>query len=632
MLAKGLLGQDSTNSIINYSLDEITIKSDKLNTKLKDVSTKVGIITQKQIEAINGNRLPDVLKTKSNIFIKSYGLTPALNTISLNGLGAEHTLIIVDGVKLNSFQNSHIDLSLIPKEYIERIEIINNGVSSIYGSDALGGVINIVLKNKEMLPESRTTKFDLSISQGSFNSFGYSLSAYKELGNFNARINFSKEKSDGDFEYYFDNGNEKLLKERQNSAYSIYDIGLNAQYILNEKNVIKLFSIYSDQDKEVPGIETGTTPPQTNQYDKIWNNILSFENKLSKDFFLRTNFNFQNNFMDYSVGRFLNSTYKNLVYTGSSELSIKKENYGITTGYNFTHASLESKEIKEGIKRNQHAVFASTSYNFYEWIKLYPSIRYDYISDITEGTFTYKFGVNLQPIPKSGFSIRGNAGKNFRAPSFNDLYWENSGNENLKPESSFNIEGGLNYSFSSFIKGQIDFSYTYISAENKIVWTPESSGFWVPQNIAESISNNYSLSFDTEKKILEDLSISLSSGVQFINTKKTSSSYLNDPTTNKFVPYIPLQSSNINIGILFKSLEINLFYSHSGSRFSDYANKIKLKPYNTINGNISFAASLFDVSSKIRFELNNITNSEYEVISGYPMPLRYYKITLSINY
>jgi iron complex outermembrane receptor protein len=627
-----VFAQDSTDIMNNYQLDEITIVSDKLNTKLKDVSTKIEIITEKEIESINGSRLPDILKTKSNMFLKSYGLTPALNTISTNGLGAEHTLIIVDGVKLNSFQNSHIDLSLIPKESIERIEIINNGVSSIYGSDAIGGVINIVLKNKELLAESRTTKFDASISQGSFNTTGYSLGVYKEVGAFNARLNFSKEKSDGNFEYYFNNGIEKELKERENSAYLIYDLGFSAQYILNEKNLIKLFSTYSNQDKEVPGIETGTTPAPTNQYDKIWNNILSIENKLGKDFLLKTNLNFQNNFTDYSVGKFLNSTYKNLVYSGTNELRFKKENYGFTTGYSFTHATLESNELLSGIKRNQHALFMSSFYNLNKSIIIYPSARYDYISDISEGTYTYKIGLNYQPISQNSFSIRGNAGKNFRAPSFNDLYWKNSGNENLKPEKSFNIEGGVFYSFLSFVNGQIDFTYTYISAENKIVWTPQSSGLWAPQNIAESVSKNYSFNFNAEIRILEDLIANLNSGLQFTNTKKISSSYLNDPSENKFVPYIPLQSANLNFGVSYKDLEINLFYSYSGNRYSDFSNNNKLKPYFVINSNINLKFSYYDINAKIRFEANNLTNTEFEVVSGYPMPLRYYKIIFSVNY
>jgi vitamin B12 transporter len=623
-----VFSQDSTSSTKNYTLEEITVSSTKLDTKLIDVPTRIDIIDSKKITAANGSRLPDILKTQSNIFIKSYGITPALSTISTNGLGAEHTLILVDGVKLNSFQNSHIDLSFIPKEYIEKIEIINNGVSSIYGSDAIGGVINIILKNRELLEGNKTSKFGASVSQGSFNTFGYSFNVYKEIEKFNIGANFNKESSDGKYEYYFNNE----IRERQNAAYDLYDIGLRAQYLIDNENVVKLLSTYSDQDKEVPGIETGTTPAPTNQLDRNWNNIISIDNKLNDDLFLKTNFNFQNNFQDYSVGTFLNSEYKNLVYSGGSELRYKKENYGLTSGYSFTHATLESDELKAGIKRNQHALFLSSFYNAAKYLKFYPSARYDHMSDISEGTLTYKLGINLQPLGNSTFGIRGNIGKNFRAPSFNDLYWKNTGNENLKPERSINFESGIFFNFTEIINGKIELTHTYISAENKIVWIPQANGLWAPQNIAESISNNISLNLNLAKRISENLSFKFDSGLQLTNTKKTSASYENDPTKNKYIPYIPLQAVNINIGTKYRFLGVNIFYSHSGKRYSDFENKNKMESYNTLNGNITTAFDIWEVAGELRLEVNNITNTEYEVISGYPMPLRFYKVAFSINY
>ena len=597
-----------------------------------DISTEVDIISAKQIETANGERLPDILKSKSSVFLKSYGITPALSTISLNGLGAEHTLIVIDGIRLNSFQNSHIDLSLIPKENIERIEIINNGISSIYGSDAIGGVVNIITKNRENLSEDRSTKYNASISGGSHNTMGYSFGFYKELSNFNFRLSHSGESSDGDYEYYFDDGTERKRKKRENAEYDIYDISLITQYIFDENNLLKLVSTYSDQDKEVPGIETGTSPPPTIQLDENWNNILKIDNKLSEDFYLKSKFNFQNNFMRYSIGEFLNSYYKNIVYHGGSELRIKGKKFAITSGYSFTHAQLESNELIDGIKRNQHAIFTSASFSPYNWIKLYPSFRYDYISDISKTPFTYKFGLNMTPFRNTGFSIRGNIGENFRAPSFNDLYWKNSGNKYLSPEKSLNIEGGISYILYEFLNVQLELTYSYIRADNKIVWTPRSNGLWVPENVAESVSNNYSISFKAMRKLSNDLSFYINSGFQLINTKKTSASNDNDPTYNKFVPYIPLNSAKIDLGGSYKSIEMNLFFSYTGKRFSDYANENKLQDFNTIDANINYKLDLFDFNAILRFEVNNVFNSDYEVISGYPMPLRYYKVKLILNY
>lgn len=624
--------QDSLNFLFDYKLDEILVSSDKLDTKLSDASSRIEIIDSKRIESVNGNRLADILKSTSSVFIKSYGLSPSLQTISLNGLGTEHTLIIIDNVRLNSFQNSLVDLSLISKDNIERIEIMNNGVSSIYGSDAIGGVVNIILKNRENLYEQNNVKLNASISLGSFNTKEYSLGLYQQFKKFNSRIFFSKEISDGDFDYYFNNGSIKTLKHRQNSSYSIYDFSLSAQYIIDRNNILKILSTYSDQDKHIPGIETGTTPPLTKQYDKNWNNILTIENKLWEDIYFNTNLNYQNNFMNYSVQPILNSSYNNFVYSTSSELKIKKTNYGITTGYNFYHALLKSKELIKGVKRNQHAVFVSSVFNLFSWFKLFPSSRYDFISDIKEGTYTYKLGINLKPFKQDNFSIKTNFGKNFRAPSFNDLYWKNSGNENLKPEKSFNAEMGFYYFFYEFLNAQIDFSYTYISATNKIVWSPQSNGFWSPQNIATSVSNNLSFNIQLSKTISNDLKFNVNAGLQLVNSKKTSENYKNDPTKNKYVPYIPLQSTNINFSFRQKLFEINIFYSRIGKRYSDFVNAILMKPFDLIDANLSYKLSLFNVNTKLRFEVNNVFNKDYEIISGYPMPLRYFNLTLFINY
>ncbi len=624
--------QDSTDYKIKSILGNVIIKANKLQVKLKDVSTQIEIIDEAKIKRANGERLPDLLKSSSSIFIKSYGITPDLQTLSINGLGAEHTLILLDGVRLNSFQNSQIDLSLIPLENIERIEIVNNGVSSIYGSDALGGLINIITKNRLLLPDSRDYNIKLSFSKGSFNKNSYSVRLEKQSRNLNADLYYQKENSDGNYKYYFNNGIEKVLKERENAAYSIYDVGFNFQYIIDNANRIRFISLYSHQNKNVPGIETGTPPPATKQFDKNWNNILISENLITPKLTLHTNLNYQNNYMNYKVEPYLNSSYKNIVYAVSPELKYKDRIIRLTGGYNFTHAELKSNELEDGIKRNQHAFFLTSVLEFINRIKLYPSARYDYISDIKQSAFTYKFGVNYQPLKDIDFSLRGNAGKNFRAPSFNDLYWKTGGNRNLHPENSMNAEVGLYYAFNSFIQGQINIGYTYIYAKDKIVWKPQSNGFWSPVNIAESVSKDFSVSLSAKREISKQFTAVLDAGINILNSKKISQAYPGDITKGKFIPYVPLLSSNIALYLKYKFIELNLFYSNIGKRFSDYANKKQLNPVNTAAGNFIITTIFWEVISKIKLEVNNIFNADYQIISGYPMPLRNFQITISTNY
>lgn len=625
-----VFGQDSSNYSNKYTLGEIVVSTNKLNSKLKDVSTKIELIDSKKILSTNGDRLPEIIKNYSTVQLKSYGLTPQLQSISLNGLGAQHTLILMDGVRLNSTQNSQVDLSIIPLENIERIEVLNNGVSSIYGSDAIGGMINIISRNRQLISSGKNYQANVSLSKGSFDTDKYSLNLTRQTNDFNLTLYYNKETSKGNFEYYFDNGNEKILKERENSSYSLFDGGINTQYIIDNNNSIRYISSYSYQNKNIPGIETGSPPAKTVQTDKNWNNILISENSISNSMLLHSTFNFQNNFMEYKPQLLNNNTYKNITYSAASEIRLKKEFYSLTTGYNYSYSTLTSNNIENGTQRNQHAVFLSTVLNIGN-IKIFPSARYDHISDIDKQAFTYKFGINYKPLKKTNFGIRANVGKNFRAPSFNDLYWINSGNINLKPENSFNIETGLFYHFASFLNGKVDVSYIHIDATNKIAWKPQSNGLWTPENIDESISKNLSFSISLSKKVSSYLNLALDAGTSFIDAKKTKESYTGDAAYNKQFPYVPYVASNLNLSIEYHSLALNLFYQHTGKRYSDSANKYSLSPVNTVDGNITLTKQIFGIKSKLKFEVNNLFNADYQIISGYPMPLRNFKLTFYLT-
>ncbi|AFH50003.1 Iron complex outermembrane recepter protein [Ignavibacterium album JCM 16511] len=622
----------SNDSLNTYSLDNIVVTATKFEIDARYSPNRIEIITSNQINNSNGNRLADILNNSPAVYIKSYGSTASLKTISLNGLGAEHTLILINGVKINSFQNGQIDLSLIPKENIERIEIANNGISSIYGSEAVGGVVNIITKNSNHNLFDNTINVTGNAGYGSFNTSRFGVSLSSRTDEFNFGVYYSNEKSDGNFDYYFNNGLERILKKRENAAYNLQDAGINSQLIFNSKNRLIFYSAYSFQNKQVPGIETGTPPSKTEQKDKNWNNIISLENYFTERLILKTNFNFQNNLMNYEIKPVIQSYYKNLVTSISPELNIKLSDYDILTGYSFTYADLKSNEVENKSRRYQHALFISGSNYVINDLKLFASFRVDHFSDLKKNAFTSRLGFNFKPLEKIALNLRANVGNNFRAPTFNDLYWKESGNPNLKPERSFNFETGFLGLFELLIPIQFDFSFTYINAKDKIIWLPQRNFLWSPVNVGSSETKNFLLNLSYNQKISEQLELRFNSGINFINSKKTNESFQGDPTKDKYFPYLPLQSIKLGVMIDYKNFGIHLFYTHTGKRFSDFENKKSMNQFNILDGNITFDLSMLGTKTSLKFEVNNITNTDYQTISGYPMPLRNYFITLSINY
>ncbi len=126
---------------------EIKVFSNKIITDRFSSPTSIQFLEKEKIDAKNGETLSEVLQLAGSVFIKSYGGNGALSTISMNGLGSEHTLILLNGFKISTSQNAQVDLATVSKDKIDRIEILNNGSSSLYGSEAMGGVINIITKN-----------------------------------------------------------------------------------------------------------------------------------------------------------------------------------------------------------------------------------------------------------------------------------------------------------------------------------------------------------------------------------------------------------------------------------------------------------------------------------------------------
>lgn len=622
----------SYDTVKTYSLNEITVTANRFKNLSRDLPTKVDVINSYSLQHTNGFSLTDKLNISPSLFIKSYGTRASLNTLSLNGLGTEHTVILLDGVKLNSFQNSLVDLSSIDIENIERIEIMNNGISTMYGSEAVGGVINLISRKNSDSLAKKLISMKGSISYGSFNTIRSSIRLNQNFNSADASFWIAKETSDGNFDYLFDNGIELLQKKRENSSYSLTDIGFAGNLLLSSSGRINLSSSFSDHLVNIPGIEVGSPASVSFQKDKNWNNILSYENLISQKIILTSRFNFQNNLMKYEIKPNLLSFYKNLVFGFNTDLNFDFSFLKNSFGYNYTSALLKSNELEPDINRTIHAFYLSNQSSVFRWINIYASSRFDYYTDISKNVFTYQVGLNLKPFEEIELRLKANTGKNFRAPAFNDLYWKNSGNKNLRPETAYSNELGILLELKNYLIFNLEITYTNISAKDRIIWLPQRDLIWRPQNINTSISENLLFTISAANRLAESINFRLTAGLNLLKSRKTNSNFDGDPTSGKYFPYIPLESIKSSLFINYQNASLNLFFTHYGERYSDFENLKSMPVINLIDGNISFSFSIHDFITTLKFEVNNISNLNYQILSGYPMPLRNYKLTLSINY
>lgn len=635
LIISPLFGQNrDTTGFNNFQLDSVVVSADRLLTKINDAATHIEILNNERIEKTNGSTLSDLLKTSVNVNVKSYGTSPYLNSISMNGSSAEQTLVMLDGVVINSAQNSMLDLSQIPAHFLSSVEIINSGLSSLYGSNSIGGMINLSSEKNYIPDGNKNYELGITAGFGSYNkrTLGFDLSG-KISNKITGNIFFSNEKSEDDFEFYYDNGISKEKRRKENTGYNCRDAGITLSADIDSSFKIKLTSFYIDHDKNLPGIETGNAPVKSGQRDRNLTNILSLRKFLNSSLAVKATLNYQNNLMNYKTLPLTDSQHKNRVLGVHLQTEKVFESFTFLTAYDFSKAVLNSSDTEGTPQRNNNAYTFAVSSNFLNRVIFSGSIRHDSFSDIRQKVTTANAGFNYSPVKGFGLKLRGNAGNNFRAPSFNDMYWEISGNKDLKPERSINAETGFLLTLPEIMSSRIDFSFTYIEAKDKIMWLPQrGTTLWSPINIEESLARVYSIVYGVSKKVSGNFSIAADAGLSFNSTVKTGERYPSDPTTGKQIFYIPLNTSKINLMLGYSNIGLNIFYRYTGPRFKDMENKFPLNPFHTVDINLTYENTVWDLKYRGKFEINNLFNCDYQVVSGYPMPLRNYQLTIQLNY
>ncbi|MBN1632933.1 MAG: TonB-dependent receptor [Ignavibacteria bacterium] len=611
----------------SYIIPEIEVISFFNNVNELNSPSNSTSLRGKEIEKINGRNAGDVLQTIPGIFVKNYGSGGSLQTISMNGLNAEHTVVLLNGSKLNSIQNSQFDLSLITKTNLKSVEVLTNGFSSVYGSDAIGGVVNIVTED---LPIPEKLNLKLNSSYGSYNTRNIGFSAGNKIKNFLWSIDFSDERSDNDFNYYYSNGTTRDLKARINSKYSVGNYVVSGLYNPSGSLSFKFYTQFVNSKKDLPGPETGTPQLLSNQKDRNWNNILSI-NYSGKSFSLSNEVNFQNNLMNYELIPFTLSYYRNLLVSNLTRFNFNFKKHTSVIGAEAKYAAVNSNELESNANRKQYSVFSSNTLNFGK-IKLFPSLRYDRITDISDDVLTYKIGINYKPFESYNLHLRGNYSNNYSAPAFNALYWKTGGSRNLKPEKSRNIELGLITSGNLPVNYILSFTYLNINADNRIIWLPGNNYIWSPVNILESESDIFISSIRMKFNLSRDADLNAELSYTHNNSVKKSADFENDLSEGKQIVYIPSEQIKSNLEFRYKSFGINIFYSHIGKRFSDAENLTAISPSSVLDGNVYYEFKIRNFKTRLKMEINNITDTDYQYIPGYPMPLRNFLMSIQIDY
>lgn len=475
------------------SLDEVVVSASRTESKARNLPQSISIISAKEIIVSPYNNIEDIIRSIPGLYNfrhASLHTNGIVSPIEMRGVGQNRILILVDGVPQNSnFNNSiaWVAWGHIPKEAIERIEVIRGASSALYGSEGLGGVINIITKNPK-----ETRKSGISAKAGNATTYGGNAFYSQKFGKFGVLASGGYENTDGF--YMIDNPEEyNTLRYREKGQ-----LFGKLTYDFSKKSKLGLSALYFNQDAG-QGREFFSQELQLDQYSLDYSHLFNGIKLEGKAFINRANKTaYQDNAADNYTSLFREEHFNNIYHTGVDIQGslFKWQNIKMVLGGSYSQAYLNYNEDYPGSDRDGGSKGKQQFFSpfFLTDIKLFNDkvfvnlgLRYDNIQTSeganwdtqasagkqaydtlynkqTRESFSPKAGITWHLSPKTIF--RTSIGKGFRAPSLFELYkvhvrgggtYYRNANPELNPEHILSWDIGAEHFVSD--KFRVSVSY-----------------------------------------------------------------------------------------------------------------------------------------------------------------------------
>lgn len=623
-------GSQDTTRI--YPLDEIVTTASRAAALLRIIPSSLSAISRQQIELQPGRLLADAIGGIPGLFLRPYGGGSSLQTLSLRGMTPENTLVLIDGQRVNSYQNGQTDLGFLSSSNIERVEIVRGGYSAVYGADAVGGVVYITTRRP---PERLTGSLEQTLGSAGFQSTGVTLGGTS--GSLGVVANLRKENGRGDYSYFFDNGLNQTETRRNGNDFQLLEGQVRTEWVVKEEGRAFLSATYSDASRGVGSpVSDLSTVSRARLGDKTLRATAGGEYTLGHGVSTRFAGTFSYNEEEYADptvlinGAVLKSGGTNRAFQITPELRFAgSPALSGSFGLEYGRAWYEGSDLREA-NRYQQSLSLTTQHSFDLHtsiplaLNIFPSLRYDHFSD-ADGDISPRLGINIGVLKDPDIRLRSSYGKSFRVPTFNDLYWIAGGNPKLRPERSLSFDAGLLAGLNLAGGLALDISYFNIRTRDRIVWSPTSGTFWSPANLSEVRSEGVEVEGNWTG--LDGL-LQVTANSTWNTVTKTSEDFPGDPTRGRHLVYVPKQTFNAMVTVSWESVRLFLQESWTSFRYTTEVNDRFLPSFAVTSAALRYRMPTASFQAFVKLEATNIFNARYQVIALYPMPLRELKVTV----
>lgn len=630
--------QTSLQPSLYVAFDDIVVTATRTQLPLWKSPVPVTLISGADLDRRGGLTLGDVLERSEPMTLRRYGSGAALTTMSVRGMAADQTVILLNGIQLNSPQNGLVDLSTIPLSGIERIEIARGGASSLYGNHAMGGVINIITQNRQ---HDRPV-VDILAGGGSFGLRRINVQSQINTSAFDLSFGLGRDQADGDFKFT-DQLNDNATLVRNNNDYVTTFATFDGHARIDNETTLRLFARYSQADRGLPGPFFGQQLTDR-QEDEHLHTAVTLSRMIGGDvmievrpFLIYSDILYDSPAWDYR-SRAINRQY-GAAFDVSAQVS---PDILLTMGGEISDASVDADELMGGVERVNTVAYLSGDWSLPAIANIktniFPSIRYDRFSNnhaeddrrLYEEV-TWKLGATVQPFSYDRFLLRGSVGRNFKAPGLNDMYWVPGGNRDLVPERSTGYDAGFRWDVP-FVRGlMLDAGVFSIRAEDRIIWIPdpEDTWIWSPVNLRSVHADGFE--FDLRWNS-DSIPLRLSASYTYQDVRQRIPDENNGEMRSRQLLYVPYHLLSGEIGYGIGALRLSVFPRYNGKRFTTEANDEEVDGYFLFDVRTDYTVRLGTLSALISLDVKNIFDTGYQVIRYYPMPGRHVEMNVRLRY
>ena len=416
--SESLLAQEPNvvvkDTLLEQQLDEVIVTATRTARQLASLPLPAQIIKKNAIAQINSMRLDEILNEQTGLvtvqnFIGGEG-------VQMQGLDSEYTLILIDGVPLVGRSAGTLDISRLAVGNIKQIEIIKGPSSSLYGSEALGGVINIITDNTR----KNGWKGDVNHRFGTFNTNDTNINLDYNTGNFKINTFVNRNSSDG---YNLANASNVNTLD----PYVNYTFNTKINYKLSEPTnaLVSLRYFTQDQDYIPTTTEEGTI--KTDEWNAHLKLNHTYSDKWSSYFeFYATRYQATERLNSVEDGNlFSESDYDELLIRPEIRATYKfNENHSFIGGIGMDHETLERMDFSKTPVFNSPYAYLQYDGDFTDKLNVILGARIDAHNEY-ESQFSPKVAFRYELNDK--LAMKGSVGYGFKAPDFRQLYFDLQG-------------------------------------------------------------------------------------------------------------------------------------------------------------------------------------------------------------